>query len=834
MAATLIRSPLNGWATALAEVPDPVFAEGMMGDGVAIDPVEGLLCAPCDGEVIQLHRARHALTLRTADGLEVLVHLGLETVALAGEGFEAKVREGDRVTAGQPLIGFDLDLLALKARSLLSPVLVTNPEGFTVSGRRTGREVRIGDPLFEVVAIAALGQTPEAEEAEAAACRTVAIRHPHGLHARPAGLIAAEVKRLGLPVEIALGERRANARSPVAVMGLGVRAGDQILLIAHGDGAEAAVGALAAMIERDVNSAPVLDATPAAAPASGVAGPGVIVGVRAAPGLAVGPAFRLALPQITPPTPSGDAVQEASSLAEAVAAVRAELTRQQRAAHGPTREILAAHLELLEDPELAETARTAIAAGQGAGAAWRGALQAQIGVLRGLGEPRLAERAADLADLERQVLLALGGVAAPAPQPRAGSIVLAEDLAPSQMAGLAAVAGVCTARGGPTSHVAILAAAMGLPAVVAAGDRVLELTEGSTLILDADAAVLMTAASEAELQAARTRVAEAAGSRAAARAAAQAPCVTADGHRIEVFANAGSLAEARAAVENGAEGCGLLRTELMFLDRDRAPSEDEQAADYAAIAAAFGDRPVIVRTLDIGADKPASWLPLPPAQNPALGVRGVRIGLRHPELLTTQLRAILRAWPGAGCRIMVPMVSSVSELTAVRRLAERAAGEIGREAPFQLGAMIETPAAAATADLIAREADFLSIGTNDLAQYALAMDRTDPALAAEVDGLHPAVLRLIRLTVEGAAASGRPVGVCGGLASDLAAAPILIGLGITELSAAAAGAPALKALLRSLTLDVCQDLARRACDQASAAEVRALELRATAPAGASA
>ena len=827
MAKLVIASPLHGWSAPLAEVPDPVFAGGMMGGGVAVDPLEGMLFAPCDGEVIQLHRARHALTIRTAEGLEILVHLGLETVALAGEGFEAHVREGERVTAGQKLISFDLDLLSLKAKSLLSPVLVTNGEGFAVTGRQTGREVRVGDPLFEVTPIGVATEA-SAPSGEAVAHRTVRITHAHGLHARPAGLIAAGVKRLGLPVEASLGARKANARSVTALMGLGVRAGDDILLCAHGDGAEAALDALSKVIARDINGASTPEPAPVAQPKARSTGKGGVHGVRAAPGLAVGPAFRLSRPEVAVPSPTGDAAQERKTLERAIATVRAELNHRSKAARGAAREILAAHVELSDDPELIDAARAAVAAGQSAGAAWRAAVQAQIEMLRSLDEPRLAERAADLADLERQVLLALGGSAPPAPVPPAGSIVLAEDLTPSQMADFDAVAGICTARGGPTSHVAILAAAMGLPAVVAAGEAVLAVREGVSVILDADAATLKVAPSQAEIRAARATVQAAAAERAAAQTAAQASAVTADGHRIEVFANVGSLAEARVAVENGAEGCGLLRTEFLFLDRDSAPSDDEQVADYGAIASAFGGRPVIVRTLDIGADKPASWLPLPPADNPALGVRGVRIGLRHPELLKTQLRAILRAWPTAECRIMVPMVASVSELAAVRRLAGKAAHELGRKQGFQLGAMIETPAAAATADLLSTEADFLSVGTNDLAQYTLAMDRTDPALAAEVDGLHPAVLRLIRLTVDGARARGRPVGVCGGLASDLVAAPILIGLGVTELSAAPSAVPALKMLIRALTLDACRDLAERACAATSAAEVRKLELRRTA------
>ncbi len=818
-----IRSPLHGWAAPLAEVPDPVFAQGMMGDGVAIDPFEGVLCAPCDGEVIQLHRACHALTVRSVEGAELLVHLGLETVALAGGGFEALVREGARVAAGQPLIRFDLDFLAQRAKSLVSPILVTNSEAFTITSRVAGRVVQLGEPLLVIARVASAARPPP-EAAGETGRRSVRIRHPHGLHARPAGLIAAEVRRLGVQVEATLGDRKANARSPVALMGLGARAGDELVLSAQGPGAEAAVSALAELIERQINAAPPPQAREAPA-AAGRAGAGSIQGVRAAPGLAVGPAFLLVQPPVEPPASSGEPAEERAALHRALAALRADLTRQASSARGAQGEILAAHLELLDDPELLDAADTAMAAGQRAGGAWRETLGAQIRLLRSLGEPRLAERAADLADLERQVLLALGGVAAPSPVPPAGSVVLAEDLVPSQMSGLGQAAGLCTARGGPTSHVAILAAAIGLPAVVAAGDAILSVPDGELVILDADAGALVPHPGPDEIASARRQTAALASARAAAREAARAPGATADGVRIEVFANAGSLADAETAVANGAEGCGLLRTEFLFLDRAEPPSEDEQVQACQAIADAFGRRPLIVRTLDVGADKPAAWLRLPPADNPALALRGVRVGLRHPELLKTQLRAVLRVSPAGQCRIMIPMVASLGELRAVRRLADEAAREIGRVEPFQLGVMVETPAAAVTADLIAAEADFLSIGTNDLAQYALAMDRTDPELAGDVDALHPAVLRLIRQAAEGARAHDRPVGVCGGLASDPAAAPILIGLGVTELSAAPSAVPAVKGLVRTLTLEACRDLADRACSQASAAEVRALGLR---------
>ncbi|MBW8859910.1 MAG: phosphoenolpyruvate--protein phosphotransferase, partial [Caulobacter sp.] len=312
---------------------------------------------------------------------------------------------------------------------------------------------------------------------------------------------------------------------------------------------------------------------------------------------------------------------------------------------------------------------------------------------------------------------------------------------------------------------------------------------------------------------------------AAAQAAAHQDCATADGVRIEVFGNVGSLADARAAAAHGAEGCGLLRTEFLFLERQTPPDEDEQARQYQAIADALAGKPLIIRTLDVGGDKAAPYLPIPAEDNPALGLRGVRVSLWRPHLLKTQLRAILRVKPppgssGGQCRIMVPMVASLEELRAVRAVLDEAQRELKITGKVALGVMIETPAAAVTADLLAAEADFLSIGTNDLTQYVLAMDRGNPEVAAGIDALHPAVLRLIAQTCAGAAKHGRWVGVCGGLASDLAAAPVLVGLGVTELSATAASLAEVKALVRTLEVPACQALARQVLDLSSPQAVR--------------
>ncbi len=822
----ILKSPLQGWVCSLDEAPDPVFSGRILGDGLAIDPTVGALHSPCDGVVSHLAPTTHAVTLRTPEGAEVLLHIGLETVALGGEGFTVHVAAGQAVTAGEALISFDLDLLARRARSLLTPVVIINGDAFAIVRRTPDGMIAVGDELMALEPVQS-GAAAGAEAGSDPVTRAIMVNLPHGLHARPAALVAAEARRWVSETALLSGDRRANARSAMAVMSLGVRSQDRLTLWARGSDAATAVAALADLVEHGILEAPERTTAPPRPPGARVeADARHIQGAPAAPGLAIGPAVRLVEPDACVERASAGAAAETLALDASLRAVTSRVSAQAGRGSADQRAIMSAHLAFLDDPELIGAARAAIGRGDSAGVAWRDAIRASVAVLQGLGDERMAGRAADLIDLERQVLLELNGEVAWAQPLPNNAILLADDLAPSQLAALDAnrISGLCTARGGPTAHVAILAAAMNVPAVVAAGAGVLAIEDGAMLILDGDAGLLTVAPRPVEIEAAQSRLAERQARKANARLGAHAPARTTDGTRIEVYANITSAADAAAAVDGGAEGCGLLRTEFLFMDRQAAPDAGEQAAQYQAIASALDGRPLTIRTLDVGGDKPVPYLPIPAEENPALGLRGIRVGLWKPEVLTAQLRAILMVEPRGQCRILVPMVSSVSELVRVRTIVDGLRKELGIKQPIQVGAMVETPAAAMTADLIAEEADFLSIGTNDLAQYTLAMDRGNPALAAEVDALHPAVLRIIREATDGGRRRGRMVAVCGGLASDLAAAPILIGLGVGELSAAPAVIPELKALIRTLDLDACRDLAARALVQTSAPAVRALRL----------
>ncbi|MGN6280030.1 MAG: phosphoenolpyruvate--protein phosphotransferase [Sphingomonas sp.] len=815
-----IASPFAGWATPLDAVPDPVFADRMLGDGVAIDPVDGQLVAPGNGTIITIHPAGHAVTIALDSGPELLIHIGLDTVALGGEGFSPHVLQGQRVAAGDPLVTIDLDQLARTARSLVTPVILTNGDAFRIVERAEEGSIAAGAPLLKLEAITAIESAPVATGP--AAERTLRLPLANGLHARPAARIAKLAAEHQATVEIVTPDGRAvSARSAVAMLGLALEHGAALTLRATGPDAERALDAITALIETGMGELMPVAAGPAAAPALATPPtlPDALKGVAAAPGMAIGPAFLLRSDTIVVPEHAANPTAEAQALDAAKAAVRTALDAESRR-EGPQAEIAAAHRALLDDPMLGDVAGASIAAGKSAGFAWRQAIDQAAAPLRQTKDARFAERLDDLADLQRRVLIALLGDAAEPPQPSAGAILVAETLYPSQLMALAdaGLAGIATAEGGATSHVAIIAAGLGLPMLAALGPALALVEDGADLIL-ADG-VLHIAPSPAVLDRAKAAVVARAARRRVAETKAHEPAVTTDGTPIEVAANLGSTSDAKTAVAAGAEGCGLLRTEFLFLDRAAPPDKAEQRAAYQAITDTLGDRPLIVRTLDIGADKPAPWLPMAAEDNPALGLRGIRLQLARRDLLETQLRALL-AVEAKHLRIMLPMVADLAELRDVRALLDRLAGEKGCPAP-DLGIMVETPAAALIAETLAADAAFFSIGSNDLSQYALARDRTNPAVAADLDGLHPAVLRLIDATVRGGAAHGRWTGVCGGLAAQPEAIPILIGLGVTELSVPAAAIAETKALVRTLDTARCRALATEALAAQDAAAVRAL------------
>lgn len=818
-------SPVSGWAASLAEIPDTDLADGR--DGVVVDPSEPVLRAPCDGIILDVDRDRRLCSIRSREGIDL--NLRVSTNGVAAVVFH--VASGEAVRAGAPVMRLVTGESEFASRGLFVALTVVDSSNHIVADRVIGRKIEAGEPIMRVESVDTAARSMSVVGAEENAAREVRLALEAGLHARPAAMVAETARRhLGVVTVSKLG-RSANAKSAVSLIALGAIRGDVLTVAAWGTGAAAIVDRLAADLSGGVGGAVAAVDLTGTTVSDGVEERPpfardvevCLKGVAAVPGVAIGPAVRLFhTPPDIPETGAGAAV-ELERFQWAVGVIAKRLDGAARAG-GVAGEVFRAHRVLLTDPELQAAATERVRAGKSAERAWEIAIGRMVALLASSTDPRPAERAADLRDLERRMLDLLGGrdgerILTEFPQ---GAILVADEVSPSEIATMprGRASAVCMAGGGATSHAVILAADLGIPTLVAVGDEIERVPDGAPLIVDGPRGEIRVFPSTEKRDRARAAVRARAARHEENRRSAREPCRTADGIPIHVFANIGETPDAALAAAEGAEGCGLLRTEFLLPNRDEAPSEEEQFRHYQSVVDAFGGNPTVIRVLDAGGDKPLAYMPLPREGNPALGVRGVRADLRRPEVLRGQLRAILRVRPFEAVRVLVPMVTSVAELRAVRAIAEAERMTLDRPEPISIGAMIEVPAAALTVDLLAEEADFLSIGTNDLTQYALAMDRANNALADRIDVLHPGVSRLIHAAGREAAARGRPLAVCGEAASDPAAVPVLIGLGVTELSVAPRRVADLKAMIRGLTMDDCRAAATLALAAESAEAAR--------------
>jgi len=659
----------------------------------------------------------------------------------------------------------------------------------------------------------------------------IVLANAHGLHARPAKVLAQLAKGFEGEIRIRLhdsAQPAVSVKSLSKLLSLGARRGQVLELIAEPDIAADALPVLLAAIEQGLGEE--VDPLPPTAvqdeaPMSALQAPtpcSVLQGVAAAPGIASGPAHVQVERDIDYPLRGESPAQERARLRQAIDTVHADLQALVQRSDKAIGEIFVTHQEMLADPALTDDVELRLAQGESAAAAWMAVIEAAARQQEALHDALLAERAADLRDIGRRVLAQLCGVKDSA-EPEQPYVLVMVEVGPSDVARLdpARVAGIVTAQGGATAHSAIVARALGIPAVVGAGAAVLLLESGTPLLLDGQRGQVVVAPAESELQRALAERDARERRLQIAWANRHEPARTRDGHAVEVFANIGQSNGIDKVVEQGAEGIGLLRTELIFMAHPQLPDVATQEAEYRRVLDGLDGRPLVVRTLDVGGDKPLPYWPIAAEENPFLGVRGVRLTLQRPQVMEDQLRALLRAADNRPLRIMFPMVGQLHEWRAAKAMVERLRQEIP-VADLQVGIMVEVPSAALLAPQLAREVDFFSIGTNDLTQYTLAIDRGHPSLSAQADGLHPAVLNLIDMTVRAAHAQGKWVGVCGELAADPQAVAVLLGLEVDELSVAARSIPEVKALVRQADLSTARALAREALQQDSAEAVRAL------------
>ncbi len=778
------------------------------------------------------------------DGVLVLMDLGSAVIGgqvaldLLPPEMHARVRicsgpfvEGAMAAAVQASIGMELEAVAREAEEAMqAKIAVLRPE-----------EAPAPSSLSPDVADAKGAAAINSASAE------VLVVNPAGLHFGPAARfvqLAAQFQAEICVTNLSTGAGPALASRLNRLLALGIEKGHLIRIEASGQDAETAVDLLTRQVAHDVARYGYAEASPLVSSSSlnvEENGDALLWGQPASPGVAVGNAFVLADPyslltvllnrrSAAPFNPQEErerleaAVHCARSQLETlIAKVRTTLGEEQAL-------IFHAHLLLLEDQDFLDEMRTAIRGGASAEQATQLVVSQWAQRFRQMSGAIFQQRSVDIEDVGSRLLQALGVYEPQAVDLPESAIVVAETLLPSQAAMLdqQRVSGICTAGGGAMAHAIILARSMGIPAIVNVGPVLLETVKpGARLAIDGARGLIVVEPDEPTQAMYAAAQLEATTARAAAWAQAQRFTRTADGIHVEVAANLGAVDDVERALEAGAEAVGLLRTEFLFQNRRTLPDEMEQAEIYARVARTMGDRRTVVRTFDIGGDKPAPYLSLPVEANPFLGWRAIRISLSMPEFFKAQLRALMRAAVEGNIHILLPMVSTMNEVLHVQALLAAAANELKAagasfRADVPVGVMIETPAAVEMADRLAALVDFFSIGTNDLVQYTFAADRTNERVADLYDPLHPAVLRQIDRVLRTAHLQKRWVGLCGEMAADPLAIPILLGLGLDEFSMAPASIPVAKQIIGRLTMPTARRLAQKALQMNDGDSVRNL------------
>lgn len=765
-----------------------------------------------EGVLILMDLGSAVLSAKTA--LDLLPPEMADKIRICGAPFV----EGAIAASVQIGLNSDLDTICREANAALSP-----------KREQLGQEE-------------SLSTTPLAAPDELAESITLTLTNLHGLHARPAAKFVQTAARFMATVtvtDLTNGKGPVSARSLNSIATLGAIENHQIRISASGEEAKLVLSALKVLIEDHFGEAPALAEAEEKTVITTQALPerGALRSIPISEGFAVAPLYKYQAQRPPIPTHTVDNAEaewtRLQATLENTGREIALLARRMKQDIGSNEgAIFDAHLLILQDPDLIKQARIGIdERHENAALAWHKAVLEAAESYRKLDDPYLQARAVDVEDVGTQVLFAMMDASAQTPIILEKPVILyAADLTPTETSKLdmQMVLGIITAGGGPTSHSAILSRALGIPAVAGVGTLLDRQPNGVlTGINGSTGEVWLDPSTEIQEKFQSLRTNWLAG-REQLLKSSQQMATTKDDHRVEVFANIGGLNDARAAVKNGAEGVGLLRTEFLFLTRETAPSEEEQFVLLRDIFETMGlDRPVTTRTLDVGGDKELPYIQLPTEPNPFLGVRALRLSFVRPDLFSAQIRAILRAAEGLPCRIMFPMVADVEEIHRARALVEKAHQELREENqphawPVELGIMVEIPSAALLSPVMAEEVDFFSIGTNDLTQYTLAAERGNPALSHLADGLHPAVLKLIHHVVNASHQAGKWTGICGELGGDPEATAILVGLGVDELSLNPAGIPRIKSIIRSLTMEQSKALASQALQCRTSIEVRKL------------
>lgn len=826
-----IYSPLLGSMLNIEKVPDLVFAEKMVGDGIAIEPFDNQIYAPISGVVKQIHKSKHAITISNEDGINVLTHIGLDSVNLNGNGFKLDISVGDKVICRQKIGEIDLDYISQHAKSLISPVIFIDLDPNVANFKVIWQEEAVLDqPVMQVTLVKKnTKKIPSLDTAYANLIKSAPIRitSASGIHARPAAMLCDKVKEIADgQVYMEKGERVENLKSIVAILGLSVECNDVVHIYAESQVVVDQVSRV--LLELDQNDITELSDIEDANMLHRMKSiDGKYYGIIASTGIAYGKLVKKHTLNFQLSETATDSLKEKENFFIALSKVKETIRlsldtgRLLPLAH---QEILKAHLSLLDDPQIIEETLACIEKQKTAAFALFKVIEKHCTVLANSGNTLLNERQADLKDIRNKILNALGvDVSNEANEINEPSILIADEFIPADIMNIQSnIVGLVSATGGITSHVAILAKSYGIPLLVGVDAKLLSLddnTLGKT-ILNAKEGYLNVWPTPNELEEVKNDLLLIRQQKSHNLSTSHKPAITQDGVVIDCLGNIDSVESVHNLAVNGGEGVGLFRSEFIFLGRERLPMVDEQLAVYRQILNQLKDNePFVVRTLDIGGDKKIDYLEQAPEINPMLGVRGIRLCLQHKLLLVDQLEAILRLGK-ANVKIMLPMVSDINEYREVKQIVWQIKRKLNITTHIELGIMVEVPSVALLSGVFAKEVDFFSIGTNDLTQYILAIDREHTSMANKVDHLHPAVIHALELIVSGARLHNKPVSVCGLMATEKIALPVLIGLGITSLSMSIDSIPENKAFIRNLNYEHCRQVAAKCLTFATSEEVR--------------
>ncbi|MBO4707612.1 MAG: phosphoenolpyruvate--protein phosphotransferase [Elusimicrobiaceae bacterium] len=818
-----LHSPVKGNLIDLSKIPDEAFAQKMLGDGIAIKPQENFIYSPTDAVVKTLHKCLHAIVLEK-DGLEILIHIGIDSVSLKGQRFKTFIQEGDHITKGQKLIEFDKDFLAQYAKDNTVVMVIVSPQNVTLK-KENLQEIDSQAKVLEVVYDQDTKANKTSNNNSTIITEEFSVSNKTGLHARPAGEVAKLAQGFtDTDVFIIKNGREANAKSVVEILRLSIDYGDKIQIKSQGLQANEATEEIKKFIQNDdIKGTMIKNNDLQTFQTLNKTGETKIKGIGIFDGLSIGKSYlvkdiQFKLEEKSTLTPE----EELSKFLTALNHVKSALDKERHAIYGQKEreEILLAHITILEDPFLIQETRQAIAKGYSAAFAFSSAVERAIDVLKNTGNEILRSRIADFIDLESRLLTDLTGTSYGLPDFKEDTILIAKELLSHHLRDINShVTGIIMAEGSTLSHVSIMIKNLGIPTIIGTGPIALDIPDGKDIILDSRSGTITV--DPVNMEEIKQKVQSIKVSREKNLLHAFEEARTIDGTEIIVSGNIGTIEQAEQSAQQGAQGIGLVRTEFLFANTQKPPTEQEQYEIYQKIADLQKGNPVIIRTLDVGADKHIPFMPQIREDNPILGRRGIRTSFANVDLFKTQLRAIMKVKPYGIAKIMIPMVTFIEEIRTVRRFVKEEQEKLGID-KVSLGMMMEVPAAAIMAKEFAKEADFFSIGTNDLTQYTLALDRSHPTLNFLSDSLNPSVLLMINSIVEGAKSQNIPVGVCGAVASEPAGAILLIGLGIRALSVVPTMVADIKALIRQLDIKKCQRVAQQSLTCKNVAEVRTL------------